>query len=467
MNFKDLYTLCFQLLILTHSLSAFAETITPFDGVRDKPGFSAQIPDTICKKEFPFYKTVSRKLHAAQSPTNFSVFSFTTRKFDPTVDSILVIHGGPGGMWHPSGAKAIADQFPNYNVVFFHYRGGGCSSFPSSEKSLDTHINSIATIADLEGIRAAYGINKWKSIVGLSYGTNIARMYAHFFPDRTDTIILEGLDQPIRKNGPKKTLDEVDTIQSKNIIEIIKKRYHDSRMLSLFIKADAFDYFAENLLIQYLSQISVMANYTYMGLWDTYQDQYINFYKTQNLTLPRYFNKDTFAAISMLAYSNNDEGVDGVILGLISQFVDINLPNSFIEIFHNNMTNYSYMFFPFLNPNYLEYFKNGQLVSMRVQLAMTENDQRNSYEDFCTNIRTLVINGTVDSATPIANAISYLKDKSCSRNEGNLMLEVVNGGHSNLASMKCLSEFADGFINKAQETNKLKNCSLPVNAQKF
>jgi pimeloyl-ACP methyl ester carboxylesterase len=335
---------------------SLAEEVSPLDLARNMPGFSAQIPVDICNREFPYHKVISRKLHIGNAPS-FSVFAFTTKEFDPSKESLLIIDGGPGGIWNATDAKDVAKMFLAYNTVFFHYRGGGCSALPDSTKELDKTISSINTVADIEGIRSAYQIKRWKSVIGFSYGTNVARMYAHFKPNQMESIVLEGLDQPGRREKARDQSAASSVVQSTNIIDIIKSRYQDSAYLKATISPANFKLFIETTLPQYLAQAPASLNYSLLGFWDTYQKFYVDYYQKQQQPFPRYFNRNTFAMIVALAYASADARSDGAIVFLISQFIDVDIDTVIKTQMNAYVKTLTYTLYPFLDPDYLEIFK--------------------------------------------------------------------------------------------------------------
>jgi pimeloyl-ACP methyl ester carboxylesterase len=51
------------------------------------------------------------------------------------------------------------------------------------------------SVADMEALRAALGIDKW-SVYGVSYGTRVAALYAQRYPDRVDRLVLDSVVEP-------------------------------------------------------------------------------------------------------------------------------------------------------------------------------------------------------------------------------------------------------------------------------
>jgi len=51
------------------------------------------------------------------------------------------------------------------------------------------------SVADMDALRAALGINKW-TVYGVSYGTRVATLYAQRHPDRVDRLVLDSVVEP-------------------------------------------------------------------------------------------------------------------------------------------------------------------------------------------------------------------------------------------------------------------------------
>lgn len=105
-------------------------------------------------------------------------------------DTVIVLHGGPGLTMD----YLIPDFGPlaeRHTLIFYDQRGSGRSTAP-----LDTsHISAAKHIADLDALRAHFGIAR-VMILGHSWGAKLAVLYAIGHPDRVARMILEGPGSP-------------------------------------------------------------------------------------------------------------------------------------------------------------------------------------------------------------------------------------------------------------------------------
>lgn len=343
--------------------------------IRQKAGFAAEVPATICNKTFPFHKTIPQKLASNNSTDSFGLFSFTATAFDSTKPSILFIQGGPGGLWGPKEAIESSNQFPDANIVFFHYRGGGCSAFNSNNAELDKYITSDGTIRDMEAIRNAYGITTWKSVIGFSYGTDVARRYAHRFPNRIQSLVLEGLN-----SSDELPPDQVIT----RILKTISNRYKASSNLQSRISADDFKNFITTLQ-SYFSQISPSQNFGLAALWEFYQKTYADYYSAAGIPIPKYLNRNTFLSVTLLMYAGESGSSDIAILMLMNNFNFGQIPPEQGSMIAAALQSLDKFMFPFLYQDYLSVLSSSGLLSWRVQLTMPGNDKVESSDSVCSS----------------------------------------------------------------------------------
>ncbi len=110
-----------------------------------------------------------------------------TRLFFKTMgsgDPIVVLHGGPG-FDHRQFLPYIWGLAEHHKVILFDQRGTGLSSGPVDVTSI-----SIDTfIADIEGIREAFGIEKM-NLLGHSWGGILAMYYGVRHPENLKTLVL-------------------------------------------------------------------------------------------------------------------------------------------------------------------------------------------------------------------------------------------------------------------------------------
>jgi pimeloyl-ACP methyl ester carboxylesterase len=138
--------------------------------------------------------------------------------------TLVVLSGGPGEAAIPL-VKAVAPIFKGlrgaYDIVYVDQRGTGQSGAvdcltgkvapdrlaPACAKALGAaapFMTTAATAEDLENLRTALGADRL-TLLGVSYGTHVAREYARLHPDRTAAVVLDstvgphwldGLDRP-------------------------------------------------------------------------------------------------------------------------------------------------------------------------------------------------------------------------------------------------------------------------------
>src|SRR6187200_189254 len=88
----------------------------------------------------------------------------------------VYLHGGPGSGCQPDHRRLFDPE--RFHAVLFDQRGAGRSR-PRGRREANTlpHL-----IADMEAIRAKFGIERW-IIVGGSWGATLALAYAQAYPD--------------------------------------------------------------------------------------------------------------------------------------------------------------------------------------------------------------------------------------------------------------------------------------------
>lgn len=418
-------------------------------------GFQAFISKQKCESIYSNFIWIPKPLTKNES---FNLFAFSVESFDPRKPSLLFVHGGPGGIWGPEMAAAYKSIFPNHNLVFFHYRGGGCSSFNSLDATLDSKISSELTLNDIESIREKFEIEQWDGIVGLSYGTNVARLYANKLPNRVEKLILEGLELD-------SSLNEESTSDPSGDIVLAKIEKAIQLNLSPFdlLKNEEIKNFKQ-LYASFIKDFSPETQYGLASSWDTSKKVFEDYYKNNGLEFPSYLNEQTFLATTALVYSGlNDEGFEYAIIALYSQFTGISLPEfDFAALYLNQLSLY---FFPFLHENYLDLLEQG-LVSFRVQMAMPENDSIIPKSSYCTTVPVLVVNGKLDAATPVTNINRYLSDKNCTQG-ASFSIFIEQGGHSSLGEISCLSDYTNKFLQSGSIQPGQFQCSEPVTIRSY
>ena len=96
-------------------------------------------------------------------------------------EPLLLMHGGPG-LDHTtlSAFEALADRF---TLIFYDHRANGRSSGAAESMTWDN------LTADAEALRETLGFHEW-SVLGHSFGGNVALEYALRFPKRLSRLIL-------------------------------------------------------------------------------------------------------------------------------------------------------------------------------------------------------------------------------------------------------------------------------------
>lgn len=415
--------------------------------IRHLPGYSAQLSPEFCKSAFPYHKVIADPI--------FKLFAFTTRPFDSKKPSVITIHGGPGGLWSPGSAMTIANAFPDFNVVFFHYRGGGCSTLNEASAVFDLMLTSDGVVSDLEAIRAAYGVSRWQAVLGWSYGTNIARLYANKFPNSMGFLVLEGLAS--YSNEEELNVEQ----QVQRLLSSMEVRLQTSSQLARYAKLVDVNSFLSKLR-EYFGQIDPKTNFGYAAAWDTFKVYFDGTSATGQRTYPKHYSLPTFQAISLLMYVGESDEADVAILVLLEQFGLIVLDSATRESNFSYLTDFDKMFFPFKYKNYTDVFDKGLLVSWRVQLKMVENDLTWANPTVCHTKAMIVLNGSKDLATPAENVDLYLKDKNCAAGPS-VSLIVEGGGHSNLTNSKCLLDYVTRSLVVGTPSYQVPTrCQVPV-----
>jgi pimeloyl-ACP methyl ester carboxylesterase len=150
-----------------------------------------------------------------------------SRARQPLPDPVILLAGGPGQSAlesFPTVAGAFVDLLRERNVVLVDQRGTGRSSplqcrppegadaaatdllDPAAARRLaelclaaldvdPRHFTTSDAVLDLEDVRAAIGAEQL-NLVGVSYGTRVALEYLRRHPDRTRTVVLDGVVPP-------------------------------------------------------------------------------------------------------------------------------------------------------------------------------------------------------------------------------------------------------------------------------
>lgn len=136
-----------------------------------------------CKNGHPKFPQEHFRITTDEWP----LYAWTTEPFDPEKPSVLFFNGGPGQSSH--GQTWTLD---GWNVIFWDQRGIACSKPEYLSSYLDQFSYSISgTADDALKVLDLYGLEE-VSLLAVSYGTAPATVFAHRFPDRVRSIVLEG-----------------------------------------------------------------------------------------------------------------------------------------------------------------------------------------------------------------------------------------------------------------------------------
>ena len=150
---------------------------------------------------------------------------------EPRPDPLLLITGGPGQStvdFYLEQRGALEASRLDRDLILVDQRGTGRSaecfgcSVPE-ELSLDTagaaelgrlvdgcvaglaedprYYTTSVAVQDLERVRAALGVERW-NLYGVSYGTRVAQHYLRRYPERTRSVVLDGVVPPPLALGP-------------------------------------------------------------------------------------------------------------------------------------------------------------------------------------------------------------------------------------------------------------------------
>ncbi|WP_420720201.1 prolyl aminopeptidase [Abyssibius alkaniclasticus] len=99
---------------------------------------------------------------------------------------VIVLHGGPGGGCTPFMRRYFDPA--RFRIILFDQRGCGRSTpHASIENNTSQHL-----VADIERIRAHFGIESWM-LFGGSWGATLALLYAQAHPMRVRAMVLRGV----------------------------------------------------------------------------------------------------------------------------------------------------------------------------------------------------------------------------------------------------------------------------------
>ena len=101
-------------------------------------------------------------------------------------ESVIVIHGGPGGGSQPSYRQYFDPQ--KFDIIQFDQRGCGKSTAYAELEDNNTH----SSVTDIEALRQHLSIDSWH-VFGGSWGSTLSLIYAQNHSQRVRSLILRGI----------------------------------------------------------------------------------------------------------------------------------------------------------------------------------------------------------------------------------------------------------------------------------
>jgi proline-specific peptidase len=137
---------------------------------------------------------------------------------------IVFLHGGPGGSITDGGYE-MEELLPQRRWVMYDQRGSGRSDRPDPRT-----ITAAQHVEDLEQLRRALAIDRF-SIVGLSWGSALAALYAEKYPGHIDRIVflspMPVAAKPFAEERFAATPDENAAKRRREIVERMKSATGD------------------------------------------------------------------------------------------------------------------------------------------------------------------------------------------------------------------------------------------------
>lgn len=151
--------------------------------------FAFEDAKTYCQKNPIEGISTLHKIQDSDFPNEeIYIHSYVKNKIDPKKKTLLFFSGGPG-----ASPRSSEFKLDSVNIIFFEQRGMGCSRPSSADIFLNPKFySSKKSITDAAKILDDYQINQ-AIIYGHSYGTILATMFAHFYPEKTEKVIIEGV----------------------------------------------------------------------------------------------------------------------------------------------------------------------------------------------------------------------------------------------------------------------------------
>jgi proline iminopeptidase len=122
-------------------------------------------------------------------------------------DFIVLLHGGPGGNLTNCEflGDALADE--KHTVIMYDQRGGGRSDVVKDPSML----TAASHVRDLEALREHFRIRKM-SLIGISWGSGLAALYADAHPDRIGRIVFLDPIWPANKPYAQQRSERIESL---------------------------------------------------------------------------------------------------------------------------------------------------------------------------------------------------------------------------------------------------------------
>lgn len=446
----------FFAVVLTLAPLAEAWAGIDWDGYKARlrllPGYDLKFERPFCETKFPYARFIPRTVDP--SGNYFELMAYTVKPFDASKPSALYIDGGPGGIGWMKDSQKVAEKFPQYNFVFFHARGAGCSGFPQSDLIWDQYLTGNAIVGDMEAIRAEYKVERWALVFGSSYGTYLGRRYANKFGDRMAHLLLEGVTG----------LEASSTGRASTIImQTVRNRMAKSPLIQSVMTPTQM-YLFQKKLERYYLYFSPNQNYS-LATYGPFAEE-ISKKLTGYLTptdAKNALKRTTYLATIQLLYGGDIPANDLTVLMLAHNFGVIILPGETLAQAESAAAAKEAYLFPYLNPNFVADVDSEAPPSMntRVLHATMKNDATDPDRSLCSDVVTTIVHGNQDLATPVENTYRFIADKKCAR--GDIKALIVEGGGHHVMSHACVVRFVQARLEgRAADLVAIAPCDVGV-----
>lgn len=396
-----------------------------------------------CLKTFPNGLWIKRKFGPGENRT-FQLFVTSAKPFAPNKKTVLFIDGGPGGVVSQAGVEERAKLYPEFNLIAFHPRGGGCSGFPE-DKEYDRFLTTPLASEDIEAIRQHFGIQKFASLHGESYGTVLASTYAHFYPENVDQLYL--LAPGIPSGEPESGIN----------FELIKKMLKENRARpNSYLSQLSDEYFKQ--FESYFSALTRICSATCLydvafspqeevktklynlmksgGLPDALANRIAESHKPLT-TL------DTVFAPILLAYMGDTMETDMATGILLNNWALIGGSEPFSDWLQRVAQQLRLTFHSSDAPDFDSAIVDHGYVADRLIKRFNSNDSSQHFEDICHSVPMTVVQGEYDQATPVKDFEGYLVRPKCF--SGQITRIIVKSAGHGTGYPKCVDDTASAI----------------------